>query len=86
VPTNDEVMRVLSLVQQQLAVQAERERQLRESIADLSRDVQALSADVAEMKSMANRWKGGFLVLTALGGIIGWILSTVGWIGDLIGR
>lgn len=69
-----------------MAVAGERERQIRESIAELSKDVQDLSAEISEMKNMANRWKGGFLVLAALGGIIGWFLSSIDSISGLMGR
>lgn len=73
-------------VQQQLAVAAERERQIRESLADLAKEVESLRNEISEMKVMANKWKGGFLVLTALGGIIGWVLSGWSTLADLIGR
>lgn len=42
-------------------------------IADLKAEIKALKSDVATIKEMATRWKGGFIVLAALGAIIGWI-------------
>lgn len=85
-PSNDEIVQVIFEVKQQLAVQAERERHTRESISELAKEVENLRNEISEMKVMANKWKGGFLVLTALGGIIGWLLSSWSSLTDLLGR
>lgn len=73
---NDEVMKVLADLQKQMAVKEEREFFLRETIDKLAEDLSDVRAEVGEIHAMANRWKGGFIVITALGGIIGWVLST----------
>ena len=51
--------------------------ELRAALRDApqAEDVHELKADVKQLKDMATRWKGGFIVLAALGGIIGWIAS-----------
>ena len=38
-------------------------------------DVHELKSDVKQLRDMATRWKGGFIVLAALGGVIGWLAS-----------
>ena len=73
---NEETIKLLHELQRQLDVQLEREKFLRETLIKLSTDVEELSDEVKQMRAMANRWKGGFVVLAGLGGIIGWILST----------
>ena len=60
----------------QLDVQNEREKAMREMLFKLTEEVEELSEEVKQMRAMANRWKGGFIVLAGLGGVIGWVLST----------
>lgn len=37
-----------------------------------------------EIATAANRWKGGFLVIVALGALIGWIVSFASGVGKFI--
>lgn len=46
-------------------------------LADLENDLKLMKLDIASINAAANKWKGGFLVLVALGGIIAW-LSSIG--------
>lgn len=46
-------------------------------IGDLEADVKAIQIGMSLMSEMAAKWKGGFLVILALGGIIAW-LSSIG--------
>lgn len=68
-------MALISALQVQQAVQSEREKVLRESMDALTRDVSAMREEIGEIHSMANRWKGGFLVLAGVGGTVGWVMS-----------
>jgi len=51
-------------------------------LTSLQRQVDAMEKQHSEMKEeidgildAANRWKGGFLVIVALGSVIGWLIS-----------
>lgn len=48
---------------------------LGEQLRHLTELVEKLEVDVREMKQTADRWKGGFLVIVALGGVLTWILN-----------
>lgn len=69
---------ILIQIQKDLAVLTERYKFTNEKIDKISDEMNELKDDINEMKNMANRWKGGFLVLAGLGGLVGWIFSTWG--------
>lgn len=71
-----ETIQILTSLQKQLAIMEERERALKEDISELKAELQTLRNEITDMKEMANRWKGGFIVLAGIGGIVGWILSS----------
>lgn len=48
---------------------------LGQKIEHLTKLVESLESDVREMKQTADRWKGGFLVIVGLGGVLTWILN-----------
>ena len=53
---------------------------LEERVEALQEDTREMRADIAELRATANRWKGGFWVLMALGGAVGVIFNlAVGW-------
>ena len=39
----------------------------------IDRHLNAVQKDVSDMKAQANRWKGGFIVILAVGGLLGWV-------------
>lgn len=80
-----ETIEILTELRVQMAAQVERERSLRVTIDKLTEEVEELGAEVKAMRDMANRWKGGFLVLAGLGGAIGWVLSTWTTAADVVG-
>lgn len=41
----------------------------------LGTQISDLRSDIEEMKAMVNRWKGGFLVVLALGTLVGFIIT-----------
>lgn len=69
---------ILIQIQKDLAVLTERYKFTNEKIDEMRSEVKDLKDDIAEMKNMANRWKGGFLVLAGLGGLVGWVFTTWG--------
>lgn len=53
---------------------------LEERISQLSDEVRHVHEEVSELKATANRWKGAFWVMLALGGIAGTFANLlVGW-------
>ena len=53
---------------------------LEERIKTLSDEVRHVHEEVSDLKAQANRWKGAFWVMLAMGGIFGWVTHTfIGW-------
>ena len=44
-------------------------------VQHLTTAVERLDAAVARLTTRADRWRGGFLVVLALGGIMGWLVA-----------
>lgn len=54
---------------------------LEERISQLSDEVRHVHEEVSELKATANRWKGAFWVMLALGGVAGTFANFLaGWI------
>jgi|TARA_R100001460_G_scaffold9664_2_gene23042 predicted nuclease with TOPRIM domain len=54
---------------------------LEERLTQLQDEVRHVHEEVSELKAQANRWKGAFWVMLAMGGIVGSIAHlVVGWI------
>ena len=66
-------------------VLSEQMRQMNEKLVDLKNDVAELQKEISTIYEMANRWKGGFIVVLSLGGFIGWVVSVSGGIRNLFG-
>ena len=53
---------------------------LEERIKTLSDEVRHVHEEVSDLKATANRWKGAFWVILAMGGIVGWFTHIfLGW-------
>lgn len=53
---------------------------LEERIKTLSDEVRHVHEEVSDLKATANRWKGAFWVMLAMGGLVGWLTHIfVGW-------
>ena len=53
---------------------------LEERISQLSDEVRHVHEEVSELKATANRWKGAFWVMLALGGVAGTFANFIaGW-------
>ena len=48
---------------------------MEERLEALSKDVTEMSGEVKELKAQANRWKGAFWVMLAVGGLAGWLVN-----------
>jgi|TARA_B100000900_G_scaffold415162_1_gene444044 predicted nuclease with TOPRIM domain len=54
---------------------------LEERLTQLQDEVRHVHEEVSELKAQANRWKGAFWVMLAMGGVAGSIAHlVVGWI------
>ena len=54
---------------------------LEERISQLSDEVRHVHEEVSELKATANRWKGAFWVMLALGGVAGTFANFIaGWV------
>ena len=54
---------------------------LEERLTQLQDEVRHVHEEVSELKAQANRWKGAFWVMLAMGGVVGSIAHLVlGWI------
>ena len=54
---------------------------LEERIKTLSDEVRHVHEEVSDLKAQANRWKGAFWVILALGGVVGTVAHLfVGWV------
>ena len=54
---------------------------LEERVESLQEDIKELKTDVTELRATADRWKGGFWVMMALGGVLGVTASiTMSWL------
>ena len=54
---------------------------LEERIQHLHKDIDEMNAAVTELRATSNRWKGAFIVILAVGGLIGFIAD---WTINLI--
>lgn len=54
---------------------------LEERLEHLHKDVDEMKADVTELRATSNRWKGAFIVILAVGGLLGFIAD---WTINLI--
>lgn len=53
---------------------------LEERMAQLQDEVRHVHKEVSELKAQANRWKGAFWVMLAVGGIVGSVMHLfIGW-------
>lgn len=53
---------------------------LEERIKTLSDEVRHVHEEVSDLKAQANRWKGAFWVILALGGVVGTVAHLfIGW-------
>ena len=53
---------------------------LEERVLQLEDEVRHVHAEVSDLKAQANRWKGAFWVMLALGGVVGSLAHLlVGW-------
>ncbi len=53
---------------------------LEERISQLSEEVRHVHEEVSDLKATANRWKGAFWVIIALGGVAGTFSNLlIGW-------
>lgn len=59
-----------------VAVITSRAEQSEESLKEIREDIKSLV-------QLSQRWRGGIVVLAALGGIVGWVISTWGQVGTL---
>lgn len=66
----------LDQVTEQLVELKTRHELAGEGRLELAREISALREDVAKLVVMSNRWKGGFIALAGLGGVLGWFLSS----------
>tara|TARA_B100000287_G_scaffold414879_1_gene447888 strand:+ start:63 stop:272 length:210 start_codon:yes stop_codon:yes gene_type:complete len=54
---------------------------LEERIKTLSDEVRHVHKEVSDLKAQANRWKGAFWLMVAIGGVVGSLAHLfVGWI------
>jgi predicted RNase H-like nuclease (RuvC/YqgF family) len=54
---------------------------LEERIKTLSYEVRHVHKEVSDLKAQANRWKGAFWLMVAIGGVVGSLAHLfVGWI------
>lgn len=54
---------------------------LEERIKTLSDEVRHVHREVSDLKAQANRWKGAFWLMVAIGGVVGSLAHLfVGWI------
>ena len=50
---------------------------MEESVSHMVADMTTLKVDVSEIRAMANRWRGGFIVALAVGGLLGWVVDKI---------
>lgn len=59
----------------QVAVLEQRLRQAVIEINALRKEIQSLHGDLDKIVSLSNKYRGGLLVILAVGGLIGWITT-----------
>lgn len=74
---------VIMEMQKLIAVQNASEGNIAEILGGVRGDIKVINAQIAEIHSMANRWKGGFVVLAGLGGLLGWLVAS--WQNLIVG-
>lgn len=58
-------------------------RGLNDKFERLEKQQNEMKTEIDGIRDAANRWKGGFVVILAIGSIIGWLASIGGNIGRL---
>lgn len=70
----------------QIAVLQERYDQLIRAKEEEKEILEEIREELSDIHDMANRWKGGFVVVVALGALVGWVLSNLESFLKLIGK
>jgi|TARA_B100001093_G_scaffold456130_1_gene466873 uncharacterized protein YlxW (UPF0749 family) len=53
---------------------------LEERVESLQEDMKELKTDVTQLRATADKWRGGFWVMMALGGVVGVVANfAMGW-------
>jgi hypothetical protein len=71
-----ELSSIISTLGKDSAVQQSEADSLKELVEEVRTEIKEMKVAVSEIHSMANRWKGGFLVLAGIGGFSGWVVSS----------
>ena len=69
-----------------LAVLEEHIKHIVDQIDELFQHVKIIETTLNDLQRSADRWKMGFVVIAGLGGIIGWMLSSIETITRLFRR
>ena len=80
---NDGLQRQLELLTEkiesmtaELAVLGEKSSQAEIRDRELRDEIIGLKHELVNIHMLANRWKGGFIMIAALGAVTGWVLSS----------
>lgn len=71
-----DVSHKLDDVSERLTAVAERVEAAERDRAEMANDIRDIKTEVQSLLIMSSRWKGGFLALAALGGLVGWVLTS----------
>ena len=69
-----------------LAVLEERTKHIAEQVDELFQHIKIIETTLNDLQRSADKWKMGFVVVAGLGGVIGWVLSSVETITRLFRR
>lgn len=58
-----------------IIIQSERDRRLDEKVNELKSEVALMHKDISEIREYANKWRGGFYAIAAMGAILGAIIA-----------
>lgn len=65
---------------------ADRYERLVEDKKELEEKLEKNEERLDKFEAMANHWKGGFVVVVALGGLIGWVSSNLETVMKFLGK
>jgi hypothetical protein len=67
----------ISPQEMQVAILQDRYDQLMKAREEDRQVLEEIREELSNIHDMANRWKGGFVVVVALGAFVGWVLSNL---------
>lgn len=62
-------------IAEQVIIHGQSDARLADHIADLRAEIKDMHGEISEIREYANKWRGGFYAIAAMGGMLGAIIA-----------